>query len=330
MSREAVYQWFIRWLNNGQGDYHEQPAKIYPNHELLVTPTGRVEDIAGSRKVHQLILDDLQAKRKPGTTAELVAELRRLKIPTDGSAPALKLLSEKDNGDYRSQRIQWESEPGVEIEGALYIPSSPGRKQAVLLVAGEHAEALAATLVKAGRVVLKVEPRTSVSEAHERPFVGNWMVNTRVDQIGLCLPAMRAHDLLRGVDVLAARDDVDVNSIRAAAYGVKGIWVLLAAAVDPRIRKVWLDKTPYSLLEALNNAMDADLSDAMIYGFALHWELEDLTKAMGDRPVFWTDPTNWMGRVANAGRRFHYRWVLGDLTDMSDAQDVAFFQEFIK
>jgi dienelactone hydrolase len=82
VSREAVYQWFIRWLNDGQGDSHEQPAKIYRNHELLVTKTGRVEDEPGSRKLHQLILDSLHAKRKPGTTVELVAMLHRLKIAT--------------------------------------------------------------------------------------------------------------------------------------------------------------------------------------------------------------------------------------------------------
>ena len=57
VSREAVYQWLIRWLNGGQGDYHEQPVKIYPNYELLVTKTGRVEDVPGSRKLYQLILD---------------------------------------------------------------------------------------------------------------------------------------------------------------------------------------------------------------------------------------------------------------------------------
>ena len=67
------------------------------------------------------------------------------------------------------------------------------------------------------------------------------------DQIGRNLPAMRAHDILRGVDLLAAREDVDPASIRAVARGVKGIWLLLAAAVDSRIERVWLDRTPYSL-----------------------------------------------------------------------------------
>ena len=45
------------------------PVKIYTNQELLVTKTGRVEDEPGSRKVYQLILDSLQAKKKPGTTS---------------------------------------------------------------------------------------------------------------------------------------------------------------------------------------------------------------------------------------------------------------------
>src|SRR5437870_9601440 len=33
-TREAMYEWMIRWLKDGQGDFHEQPVKIYNNHEL--------------------------------------------------------------------------------------------------------------------------------------------------------------------------------------------------------------------------------------------------------------------------------------------------------
>src|ERR1041384_7474910 len=43
VSREAVYEWMIRWLKDGQGDFHEQPVKLYSNFDLLVTRTGRVE-----------------------------------------------------------------------------------------------------------------------------------------------------------------------------------------------------------------------------------------------------------------------------------------------
>jgi cephalosporin-C deacetylase-like acetyl esterase len=330
VSREAVYRWLIRWLNDGRGDIHERPAKIYNNYELQVTKTGRVEDEPGSRKLYQVILDTLHAKRKQGTTAELLTELRSLKIPTDGSAPAVKVLDEADGGGFRNQHIRFESEPGIEIDARLYVPSSSGKKPAVLLLAGRLSDLLAEKIAKTGRVVLKLEPRRSVAFDDRRPYVGDWLANTRADQIGVSLPGKRAHDILRGVDLLCARQDVDASSIRAAGQGVKGIWLLLAAAVDPRIRKVWLDRTPYSILEALHNTLNTSLSDAVIPGFALHWDLQDLTKAMGDRRVMWTDPVNWMGRVVSAGPRFQYRWVLGDLTDMSDAQDTEYAQELMK
>jgi len=330
VSREGVYAWLIRWLKQGEGDFHEQPVKTYANHELLVTRTGRVEDEPGSRKLYQLILETLRAKRKQGTTSELLAELRSLKIPTDGSAPPVKILEESGREGFRNQHIQFESEPGIDIDARLYLPSGPGRKQAILLLGGRLSDQLAERIATSGRVVLKLEPRHSTVPDDRRPYVGDWLTNTRADQIGRNLPAMRAHDILRGVDLLCARGDVDAGSIRTAAQGVRGIWLLLAAAADPRIRKVWLDKTPHSLIEALENTLNTNLYDAVIHGFALHWDLADLTKAMGDRPVMWTDPTNWMGRVVALGPRFRYRWVLGDLTEMSDTQDNEYVQELMK
>ncbi|MFN0103314.1 MAG: acetylxylan esterase [Bryobacteraceae bacterium] len=330
VSREAIYQWLIRWLNGGRGDFHEQPVKIYPNHELLVTTTGRVEDEPGSRKLHQLIVASLHAKRKPGTALELAAELRRLKIPSNGSAPRVKLLQESQGDGFRAQQIRFESEPGIEIEATILIPASSGKKPAVLLVAGRLSDVVAESIAKAGRVVLKLEPRRSLKFDDRRPFVGDWLANTRADQIGFSLAALRARDILRGVDLLAARPDVDAGSIRAAGQGVKGIWLLLAAAADTRIGKVWLDRTPYTLMEALNNPLNTALSDAVIHGFSLRWDLEDLVKLMGDRPLLRTDPANWMGRVVNAGPGFRYRWALGDITDMSDAQDLEFAYELIK
>ena len=330
VSREAVYQWLIRWLNRGSGDSRERAVKTYVNHELLVTKSGRVEDEPGSRKLYQVILDSYQSKRRPGTTAELAAELRRLKVVPGGAAPSVTVLEESDGEGFRNLRIQFESEPGIEIDARLWVPSAPGRKPGVVLVAGQLSDWLAERIAKSGAVVLKMEPRRSTVQDDRRPYVGDWLANTRADQIGVSLAARRAYDILRGVDLLLGREDVGAGAIRAAGQGVKGIWLLLAAAADSRIGKIWLDRTPYSLVEALHNTLNTNLSDAAIPGFALRWDLADLVEVMGNRQVLWTDPTNWMGRVARAEGRFQYRWVLGDLTDMSEAQDMAYLEEFMK
>ena len=71
------------------------------------------------------------------------------------------------------------------------------------------------------------------------------------------MAGMRAFDIQRGVDLLVARPDVDAGSVRAAARNVSGVWLLMAAAIDTRIGKVWLDGTPYSLRAALEVPMAA-------------------------------------------------------------------------
>jgi len=335
-TREEIYKWMIRWLKDGQGDFHEQPVELYTNDALLVTSTGHVDDEPGSRKLYELTLDEFRARKRRGTVPELVAELRHLQIPSDGASAAVKVSDEPGATEWRRERVKFESEPGVEIAGTLYIPNSKGRKPAVLLVADKMSSywipstaSVAERIARKGRIVLELEPRNSPGEG-ERPYVGNWLTNARANQIGLNLPAMRARDILRGVDLLAARNDVEPSSIRAAARGVKGIWLLVAAAVDPRIGKIWLDRTPHSLRAALENSMNTDLFDAVIPGFALHWDLDDLVKAMGTRSVLWTDPSNWMGHPVPLGSPFRYRYVLGDMTDVHDAQDDAYIEEFIR
>ncbi|HUV96963.1 MAG TPA: hypothetical protein VMV98_05790 [Acidobacteriaceae bacterium] len=104
---------------------------------------------------------------------------------------------------------------------------------------------------------------------------------------------------------------------------------MLAAAADPRIDKIWLDRTPYSLQAALENSMASDLWDAVIPNFVLHWDLDDLVKAMGKRQVLWTDPTNWMHGVVALGSPYQYRYVVGGTTDLVNAQDDAFVHELL-
>jgi hypothetical protein len=135
------------------------------------------------------------------------------------------------------------------------------------------------------------------------------MTNERADLVGRNLAAMRAHDLLTALDVLAVRPDVDAKRIRGYARGVKGMWLLLAAAVDPRLTAIWLDRTPWSIAAGLEGPLTDHLFDAMIPSFALHWDMQDLVAAMGGRRVFWSDPTNWMNRVAPLDGPYRYRYV---------------------
>ena len=211
-TRETIYKWMIDRLNGGAGDFHEQPAKLYTNQELLVTRSGSVDGEPGSRKLNQVIREEFQRRKRPGTIEELMAELRRLGVPSDGAAPAVKIVDESDTPDYRLDRVRFEGEPGVEIAGNLYIPKSEGRKGAVLILEDKplpvplHVSRSPATapmaqaMARSGRVVLELAPRGSAPVINGPPFIGDWLDNSRANMIGRNLPAMRAHYILRGVD----------------------------------------------------------------------------------------------------------------------------------
>lgn len=304
-TRETLYAWMIEWLRPGEKvDAREHDVPLYSDNDLQVTKAGQVEYEEGSRWLYQVIREEFHALRQPRGIPELLAELRKLQIPSGRRPPAHRMVEQKPG----RMAVTLEGDTGVEIGGTLYLPGTPGRRPAVLLVKDKTTAPLAEAAAAKGFVVLELEPRDSSSGYDKREFLGNWMTNTRADSIGRNLAAMRAHDLLQGLDFLAGRNDVDASRIRAAARDVKGVWLLLAAAADSRIRKVWLDRTPHALSDAMDRAINTNLYDAAIPGFLLHWDLADLVRAMGNRTVLWTDPANWMGKtVPSLGRGFSYR-----------------------
>ncbi|MCC6537349.1 MAG: hypothetical protein IT162_07365 [Bryobacterales bacterium] len=309
-SREQIYAWMTRWLKDGEGDTRDVPVQLFTNLELQVTASGNVDGEPGSRKVYQAIADEYRARRARRGATELLAELRRLGVATMATgAPAVEVLSTAAQAAFRVEEVRFFPEPGVPVTGRFYVPTGSARKPAVIVVEekrlpvplyvqrSQSTAAVAEAMARAGRVVLEFTPRDSPDAYEGRPFLGNWVTNERADLIGRNLPALRASDLRRAIDVLAARDDVDAASIRGYARGVKGLWLLMAAAVDPRLARIWLDRTPVSFEAALNAPLTNHLFDALMPGFALHWEIDDLIEATGRARVFRTDAANWMNRI---------------------------------
>ena len=306
--REAIYGWMIRWLKDGQGEAREETVEMHSENELRATKTGQVSTGLNSRDIYQVILEDFQKLRREGGTAEMLAAIRKWSPPSGQALAAARVLSTTTTAEFISQRIVFETEPGLELDAALVVPRAAGRKPAVLLVeTGAAPSALATRVARSGNVVLALNPRDLPFPSDGRPWLGNWLGNTRAWLIGRNLPGLRVHDIRHGVDLLAARPDVDASQIRGIARDVAGVWLLLAAAVDPRLSGIWLDRTPYSLRAALENPVHQNLHDAVLPGFALRWDFADVVKAIAPRTVLWTDPTDWIGNVVPLGGAFRYR-----------------------
>ena len=171
-------------------------------------------------------------------------------------------------------------------------------------IAGEGSSRRPAVLIvgesKAGEALREQRVVSTLAVAgleSSRALSGEWLPNTRMALIGRNLPMLRVAEILAGVEQLRERSDVDPAHVSVAANGVAGVWALLAAALDSRIEKVWLDRTPFSLRAAFDSPVHDNLHDAVIPGFAKMWDLEDLVAEIGAGRVIWTDPTDWMRNV---------------------------------
>ena len=261
--REAIYDWMIRWLAKGSGTAREEAVTLLPDHQLWVTPSGQVD----GRELYEIIREIPRAK---GTREEL---LRFVSDLIDRNSPILRSVT--------------------------MLPGSPGaRKQpAVVLVQDDLVVGADAAKELADGHVVALVALSGVNTDSGRARSGNWMNNTRAWLVGRNLPATHAAEINAAVAELARRADVDTSRITARASGVAGVALLMAAAVNPQIASVSLDRTPHSLRAALDAPIHTNLHDAVMPGFALKWDLADLRALLGSRSVIWKDPTDWMGNV---------------------------------
>jgi hypothetical protein len=270
--REAIYDWMIRWLDVKGVTPKEDPIDLLPDHELLVTKNGQVE----GKELFEIIRD---VPRQKGTRDELAAFVRGL---VDRNQPLL-----------RSFRI---------------LPAEPGpAKQPVRVLVQESLTpgADARRALADGNVVVLVAP-SGRGRDNERPLSGNWMNNTRAWLVGRNIAAMHAAEINAAVEAALRRADVDSSRISAHASGVTGVALLLAAASNPRITSVTLDRTPHSIRSAIEAPIHMNLHDAVIPGFAVKWDLADLRGLLPPQAVVWKDPTDWMGNVVRLEGAYTY------------------------
>jgi hypothetical protein len=294
--RQAIYGWFSRWLAATTAPVSEVAVKIFPDHELWATKNGQV-GLEGARDIVEIIRERWESRAKTNR--------KPTPITTPTTPPQARVMKDTTEDGLRTRQILLESEPGLWITTRLIEPLQPPAKTILLL----EPAPLANTLARQGHRVLAVRVRGI------GPAVPDWirnggdfLPNTRSWFIDPTRPMvdMRAYDLRRAVDYLAANGAAD---IRAAASGVPGFWLLRAAQGDPRLKRIWLDRTPATYCQVIGTAVHRDLHDAVSPGACLGADWMELR----DSRTLWTDPTDWLRNLKGGLPGFTYRhWEEGD------------------
>ena len=205
----------------------------------------------------------------------------------------------------------------MEIAATLYVPSGSDQRLGILMV---EPAARALDVARQGHTVLAMWPRGTPAPppGNWNHYFGDWMAATRSWLVGLSLPEMRALDIHRAIDLLAAR--ADVREVRATASGIAGLWLLRGSLrYDQAVKKIWVDRTPPSECEAIGLSLHHDLHEAAHPGLCTDW---DWIFSRGEK-VIWSDPVDWMRHVKpNLGARYYYRHF--------EEGDGALWAEFLK
>jgi cephalosporin-C deacetylase-like acetyl esterase len=318
-SRRAIYAWFIKWFNGGKGNPVQPIVKLEPPEALLCTKTGQVWDSLKGKTLFAInkkrAAELIPGKPAIATEADVdafrtrvisaVEELAGITIKPGGPAPSVTVHRTIIKDDHTIQIVSYSSERGIEIPGLLLVPDASGRKPAVLVVDTRPNSMIAAPagdledLVKAGFLIFSIKPRgVAEGPVSARPsFIGDYISAFRAYVVGKTLVGMRAEDIIRAVDYLSSRQDVDAGRISTFGQGTLGPTVLHAAVMDKRIGSLILQQSLARCRMAVERPIHRNLYEVAIPGMLRKYDLDDLLVVLSPRPVTIINPVDAMGHL---------------------------------
>ncbi len=211
---------------------------------------------------------------------------------------------------YRIEKLTYESEPGILIPAVLYVPETHGAKSPAIIYAdGEGKQAVreaAELLVKKGNLVMAIDAR-GLGETRPvldddyffRYFADHDNAETAI-LLGKTFVGMRAADIARGVDLLAARSDVDASNITGFGRRSAAVAMLHAAALDPRIKQLVLEEMLVSYDAIVTHRIHRQMFEQIVPSALKFYDLPDLANSFAPRPVSIINAVNPLGQVLSA------------------------------
>jgi cephalosporin-C deacetylase-like acetyl esterase len=233
------------------------------------------------------------------------------------------------------ERLVYESEPGIPVPALLFVPNNgPARKPAVVFADGKgkaqaavEAEQLAAkgyiVLVPDVRGIGETQPVLDRRDYFVRNF-GDYENTLTALVIGKTMVGMRAGDIVRGVDLLAARNDVEASRIAAVGRSAAAIPALFAALFDKRISRLALDGMLVSYEAVVNERIQQGVVDQIVPSALKYFDLPDAVAAMTPRKVALFNGVNPLGQEVTIGRMRQEYARAGAELGVRDRQEEGF------
>ena len=291
--RLAMYKFFIKHFDLS-GDAAEEEAETLSEKELQVTPTGQISTSFGGDMIFDVnkretvkLIENLERSRKD--TDKHLSEVKVKAKAISGfiapsraeAAPFLNGRYQRDGYTVGKYAIMGEGDYAIPM--LLFVPDDNGKKRPGLVYLdpnGKVAEAKPGgeieKLVRKGYVVAATdvagigETKNTVANGQGTADAGNTAV-----LIGRSVVGIRAGDIIRVVDLLKKRSDIDTTKIGAIGFSEMCIPLVHAAAFDHSINNITLIGSPISYRSiAMNRIFKIGLIPTGNKGPGLPYELD--------------------------------------------------------
>ncbi len=339
--RLATTDWFCRWFYGHPGPAEEPDFQVEPAGQLQCTPNGSTRFSRQGKTVFTIVNDRASQlppdRRIPSNLAEwedcrreLLSQgnkLLRIGEP-EGELAVRNIVTTKRKG-YRIEKVQFLSEPGIYIPAWVFVPDMPGKDRTAILYvdeAGKTAEGMdfgvLDSLARRGHLVISVDVRGigETEPAHD-PFLRSggefshlFNVETALSYMAwfmdLSLFGMRVRDVLRSVDYVLSRHDVDPLGVRAVGKGMGALWVLFAAAQDRRILSAVCEGGLVSYRSLASADRYVHGANVFVRDILLHFDLPQVAGCVAGRNLVLLSPVDAMGTAVDLDQASEtYRWA---------------------
>ena len=310
--REQAAKWFNKWMKMEKYVPEAKNPMIHSERKLRCTGTGQmITSLPGARVIQEVNRERASRMIPPKAKissqktyekyrAKMLRKVKKLLAYRKVDAPLkARVLERVEKSGRVTEKISFQSEPGITLSGLLMKRCSQPRKVALLISekGNDHRETLAKArkLVSQDTAVLSIEDRyLAVAEKppwYYRRFVnklgcgytdgfvhGGWM-------LGKPLLGMLVTDVLRAVDYLKARKDLKDASMALYGIGDSAVIALYAAALDRRIDEVHCEGMLISYQSLVMNKFYNWHPRIFLPGVIGEFDLDDVAALVAPRPL---------------------------------------------
>ena len=301
--RQAAMRWLRRWLAGIDDAPDERDAKVFTDAQLQCTRSGQVlEDFHGVScfQLNAKAADALASERARFPSrpeAERQKEIRRLLALPEKTAPA-KVLSQKIHyleDRLSTHKVVFETESGILIPGLRFKHLQPKGPTILYLPVrglppdGKLPKELDA-LYQNHQQVLAIDLR-GLGETAPAPWPAKlpaFGVDAKESFLGILLDRPLLGQ--RVLDVLMVLRALGRDEVHVFAEGLAGPVALHAAALDPTIRKVTLDRALVSWSNVAHTPLTVNQLSSVVPNALKVYDLPELAATLAPRALTIRDP----------------------------------------